>query len=111
MLKKLICVATGALAMAVTVGAAAPMPAAMIATQSSDPDGYYCFGGGYDSCWPIAYSHEVYSDETMTTLIGSGSDTCNGGPHVTSPWLPSGYTVKTRMFVCSGMGPYLPSEW
>jgi hypothetical protein len=30
---------------------------------------------------------------------------------VTSPWLPSGYEVKTPMYVCSGMGPYLPSDW
>lgn len=91
-------------------GAAAPMPTVTATVQMTDSEDYYCTGG-FDSCWPIAFSHEVYSDETMTTLIGSGYDTCNGGPHVTSPWLPSGYVVKTRMFVCAGMGPYLPPEW
>lgn len=85
-------------------GAAVPAPAAV---QSSED--FYCTG--HSTCWPIAFYHEVYSDETMTNLIGSGYDTCNGGPFVTSPWLPTGYTVKTRMYVCTGNGPYLPPDW
>jgi hypothetical protein len=104
-----ILVLSAASAFVMTAGAApmpAPMPATSAVVQSED---YYCFG--YDSCWPIAFHHEVYSDAEMTNLIGSGYDTCNGGPHVTSPWLPSGYTVKTRMFVCAGSGPYLPPDW
>jgi len=98
------------LTMFILAGAAAPTPmASSAAAQIADPDGYYCMG--FDECWPIAYLHHVYSDETMTTMIGSGSDICNGGPHVTTPNLPSGYAVKTRMHVCTGMGPYLPWDW
>lgn len=104
---KVLGVAAAALSMNVLTAGAVSAPPATAAMQSGDD--YYCTG--YDTCWPIAYSYEVYSDESMTTLIGSGYDTCNGGPHVTSPWLPSGYTVKTRMFVCAGFGPYLPPEW
>lgn len=91
----------------VMAAGAAPMPVASAATQSSED--YYCTG--YDSCWPIAFQHEIYSDAEMTNLIGSGYDSCNGGPHVTSPWLPAGYEVKTRMYVCAGNGPYLPPDW
>ncbi|WP_292037453.1 MULTISPECIES: hypothetical protein [unclassified Brevundimonas] len=109
MVKKIMGVTSAAFTLAASMSIAAPIPAA--AAMQEDPEGYYCFGGGYDSCKPIAYSYEVYADETMTTLIGSGSDTCNGGPFVTSPSLPTGYTVKTRMFVCSDMGPYLPWDW
>lgn len=105
---KVLGVAVAALAMNVmTTGAVSAPPAA--AMQSGE--GYYCEGGRHDECWPIAYSYEVYSDESMTTLIGSGSDSCNGGPFVTSPWLPAGYVVKTPMFVCAGIGPYLPPGW
>lgn len=111
MTKKMMSAAFSAFTLAASTSFAAPIPTFAATVQMEDPDGYYCFGGTHDSCKPIAYSYEVYSDETMTTLIGSGSDTCNGGPFVSSPWLPTGYTVKTRMFVCSAMGPYMPWDW
>jgi hypothetical protein len=105
-MKRQILVLSAASAFVMAAGAA-PMPATSAVVQSSED--YYCFG--YDNCWPIAFHHEVYSDPEMTNLISSGYDTCNGGPFVTSPWLLSGYTVKTRMFVCAGSGPYLPPDW
>lgn len=79
------------------------------AQQWAASDEFYCFGP--NDCWPIAFRHYVYSDETMSNLIGYGEDGCNGGPFVTSPWLPTGYTVKERAFVCAGSGPYLPMDW
>lgn len=106
---KVLGVAMAALTMNILTAGAAPAPPPPAAMQSGD--GYYCEGGRFDNCWPIAYSYEVYSDESMTALIGSGFDSCNGGPFVTSPWLPAGYVVKTPMFVCAGMGPYLPPDW
>lgn len=102
--------AIASLAIAVLASGAAPTPPASATSLAlSSSEDFYCFN--FDNCWPVAFSHEVYSDSTMTTLIGSGEDTCNGGPHVTSPMLPSGYAVRTRMYVCSEMGPYLPPEW
>ncbi|QBX37439.1 hypothetical protein E4M02_01380 [Brevundimonas sp. S30B] len=70
---------------------------------------FYCFG--YDNCWPVAFRYEVYSDETMTELIHTAADGCNGGPFVSAPWLPAGHTVRERMYVCSSYGPYLPHDW
>ena len=93
----------------VTLGASAPAPAAQ---QYYPGPGVYCLGP--NSCYPIAYSHEVYSDAEHTNLIGSGSDSCvqSGSQiYVTSPWLPSGYQVSTQMYVCADGGPYLPGDW
>lgn len=106
---KVLGVALAALTMNImTAGAtAAPPPAAALQSGLDQ----YCIGVGSENCWPIAFYYEVYSDPSMTTLIGSGYDTCNGGPHVTSPWLPNGYVVKTIMYVCASTGPYLPPEW
>lgn len=103
---KVLGVAVAALSMNILTAGAAPVPPAAAALQSGLDQ--YCMGG---TCWPIAFSYEVYTDPGMGTLIFSGYDTCNGGPHVTSPWLPSGYVVKTQIYVCAGMGPYLPPEW
>ncbi|HYC98020.1 hypothetical protein [Brevundimonas sp.] len=105
-MKRQILVLSVASALVMTAGAA-PAPAASVALQSSED--FYCTD--HNTCWPIAFYHEIYSDEAMTNLIGSGSDSCNGGPFVTSPWLPAGYEVKTRMYVCAGNGPYLPPDW
>lgn len=105
-MKRQILVLSAASALILAAGAT-PMAATSAAAQSSEE--YYCIG--YGNCWPIAFYHEVYSDPEMTNLIGSGYDTCNGGPNVSSPWLPAGYAVKTRMFVCAGSGPYLPPDW
>jgi hypothetical protein len=100
-------VAMAAFTMNVMAAGAAPAPPAVAAAQSGEDQ--YCLG--FDNCWPIAYSYEVYSDSSMTILIHAASDSCNGGPFVTSPWLPAGYVVKTRMYVCAGFGPYLPPDW
>ena len=105
-MKRQILVLSAASALVMAAGAA-PMAATSAAAQSSED--YYCTG--YSNCWPIAFSHEVYSDAELTNLIGSGNDSCNGGPHVTSPQLPTGYDVKTRMYVCGNYGPFMPEDW
>lgn len=116
------------LMMAASLGAAAPAPAATVpalpmatslAAAAVAFQQYYPGPGVYcttpNDCAPIAYSYEVYSDAELTNLIATGQDSCVGGiggnVYVTSPQLPSGYEVKTPMYVCSGMGPYLPPEW
>ena len=115
MIKKIMGAASAGALLMVSLGAAAPLPAvttaatSMVTFQHTPSEDYYCTG--FDNCWPIAHSYEVYSDETMTTLISSGQDSCNGGPFVTAPWLLTGYTVKTRMFVCGASGPFLPFDW
>lgn len=115
MIKKFLGATSAGVLLMASLGAAAPMPAAsaaattMVAFQYTPSEDYYCTG--FETCWPIAHSYQVYSDETMTTLISSGEDTCNGGPFVTAPYLLTGYTVKTRMFVCGGSGPFLPFDW
>ena len=96
--------------LAVSLGASAPA----IAPQQYYPGpGVYCMSFGQD-CFPIAYSHEVFSDPEHTQLIGSGVDHCwQSGSlyYVSSPWLPSGYQVSTPMYVCAEGGPYLPGDW
>ena len=109
---KILATALAGLGLSMSLGAAAPAPMAAAAQQYYPGPGIYCFG--FDQCYPIAYSYEVYSDAEHTNLIGSGYDSCvaSGSQiYVTSPWLPSGYEVKTPMYVCSGFGPYLPPEW
>lgn len=106
---KVMSVALAGLTMSMMVGAAAPMP---MMQQYYPGEGIYCFG--YDQCFPIAYQRDVYSDAAHTNWIGGGSDSCvqSGSMiYVTTPQLPAGYEVKTPMYVCSGMGPYLPPEW
>ncbi|MBK1967940.1 hypothetical protein JIX58_02385 [Brevundimonas diminuta] len=66
-------VAMAALTMNVVAAGAAPVPPAVAAAQSGDDQ--YCLG--FDNCWPIAHSYEVYSDSNMTTLIHAASDSCN----------------------------------
>ncbi len=123
---RMLCAVSAGLMMAASLGAAAPAPAApapivatslavaAVAFQQYYPGpGIYCTTP--NDCAPIAYSYEVYSDPELTNLIATGQDSCVGGiggtVYVTSPQLPSGYEVKTPMYVCSGMGPYLPPEW
>ena len=109
---KMLGAALAGLTLSMSLGAAAPAPAASVQQYYPGP-GIYCFSGHSD-CFPIAYSYEVYSDAEHTNLIGSGSDSCVQSGQmifVTSPWLPAGYEVKTPMYVCSGFGPYLPPEW
>lgn len=109
---KMLGAAVAGLTLSMSLGAAAPAPAPAVQQYYPGP-GVYCFGG-HDQCFPIAYSYEVYSDAEHTNLIGSGSDSCVQSGQmifVTSPWLPAGYEVKTPMYVCSGMGPYLPGDW
>jgi hypothetical protein len=127
---RMLCAVSAGLMMAASLGAAAPAPAApavpspMVATslavtavafqQYYPGPGIYC-SADINGCAPIAYSYEVYSDAGLTNLIGSGYDSCvsgiGGTVYVTSPQLPSGYEVKTQMYVCTSMGPYLPWDW
>lgn len=91
------------------VGAAAPMP---MLQQYYPGEGIYCMGR--DACYPIAYQRDVYSDPALTNLIGSGSDGCTQSGSmvwITTPQLPTGYEVKTPMWVCTPTGPYEPSDW
>lgn len=109
MRNKVLGVVLAGLTMSVSLGAAAPVPAVQ---QYYPGPGVYCFG--YDQCYPIAYSRQVFSDSELTNLIGEGSDRCVGAGsqiYVTSPQLPAGFEVATPMYVCSGFGPYLPPDW
>lgn len=112
-MKRQILALMAAAGMAVALGgmsAAGAAPASSSGAQQwPGNDDYYCFGP--DNCWPIAYRHYVYTDETMSELVHFAEDGCNGGPFVTSPWLPAGYTVRERAFVCASSGPYLPFDW
>lgn len=106
---KMMGVAMASLTISTMVGAAAPMPTLQ---QYYPGEGIYCMG--HSACYPIAYQRDVYSDDSMTTLIGSGSDGCTQSGNmvwITTPQLPTGYEVKTPMWVCTPMGPYLPMDW
>jgi len=115
MLKNILAATAAGLIMAASLGAAAPPPAAAAAAsvqQYYPGPGVYCFGP--NQCFPIAYSYEVYSDAEHTNYIGGGYDTCvqSGSMiYVSSPNLPSGYEVKTPMYVCTEMGPFEPGDW
>lgn len=112
--RRMTAIGLAGLAMTLSMGAAAPVAGATLAVQQYYPGpGVYCEGGGPNNCAPIAYRHEVYSDAGHTNLIGSGEDSCVGDSmiYVTSPNLPAGYQVSTPMYVCTAMGPYLPSGW
>ncbi|MGO4411016.1 MULTISPECIES: hypothetical protein [unclassified Brevundimonas] len=106
---KVMGIALAGLTMSTMVGAAAPMP---MVQQYVPGEGIYCMGR--DGCYPIAYQRDVYSDAALTNLIASASDGCTQSGDwvwITTPQLPTGYEVKTPMWVCSPMGPYLPHDW
>lgn len=113
MLVKLTGAAFAGLMVMGTLGGAAPAPSAATAMQQYHEHypGVYCYPNGY--CWPIIYQHDVYSDDTMTNWIGGGTDTCSesgGLVFRNEPWLPSGYEVKTPLYLCAPGGPYeIPS--
>lgn len=100
------------LTMAVSLGGAAATTTTATQQYYAGP-GIYCFGP--NSCYPIAFQREVYSDAELTNLIGSGYDSCVGGHGdmvwITTPQLPTGYEVATPMYVCTPGGPYLPMDW
>jgi hypothetical protein len=104
---KLMGAAFAGLTMIASLGGAAPAPAASAAQQYGPYyPGVYCSG---QTCWPIIYQHDVYTDESMTTWIGGGTDTCSesmGMVFRNEPWLPTGYEVKTPLYLCAPGGPY-----
>lgn len=106
------------LMLAASLGAAAPAPAAPVVPLASTMaaavmfqqyypgPGIYCFTGS-TGCYPVGYHHDVYSDAELTNLIGSGDDTCSSYGeyvYVNTPSLPSGYEVKTPIWVCTPDG-------
>ena len=108
---KTVAATVAGLIMTASLGAAAPAAAPAVQQYYPGP-GIYCITS--QECWPIAYSYEVYSDAGHTNYIGGGSDQCiQSGQqiYVSSPNLPSGYEVKTPMYVCTPMGPYVPGDW
>lgn len=105
---KLMGAAFAGLMMMGTLGGAAPAP--MPAAQQYHPyyPGVYCYPNN-GPCWPIVYHHDVYSDESQTTWLGGGTDTCTesgGMVWRNEPWLPAGYDVKTPQYLCAPGGPY-----
>ena len=109
---KILAATFAGLTMTASLGAAAPAPTAPVVQQYYPGPGVYCFGP--NDCFPIAYQHEVYSDSAHTNYIGGGYDSCvqSGSQiYVSSPNLPTGYDVKTPMYVCTDMGPYEPGDW
>ena len=62
----------------------------------------------------VAYSYVYYSDAAKTQQLGTAWDTCRQSGqtiYVIKPFIPTAYYDETPMFVCSGMGPYLPPDW
>lgn len=89
-----------ALASAVLVTAAFG-PAEAVVRQSYDPEA-------------VAYSYSYYADEAKTEYLGEAYDTCGGSQYnhwVLHPYIPTAYYDQTPMYVCTGMGPYLPPDW
>lgn len=105
---KVIGAALAGLTMFASLGGAAPAPAASAAQQYYPGyPGVYCSG---QTCWPIIYQHDVYSDAEQTNWIGGGTDTCvesMGMVWRNEPQLPAGYDVKTPLYLCAPGGPYL----
>jgi hypothetical protein len=63
----------------------------------------------------IAYSYVYYADEAKTEVLGYTFDTgcVVSGRNVYAQRvnIPTPYFDATPMYVCSGMGPYLPPDW
>lgn len=62
----------------------------------------------------VAYSYVYYADAAKTQQLGTAWDTCRQSGstvYVIKPYIPTAYYDETPMFVCSGMGPYLPPDW
>ena len=62
----------------------------------------------------VAYSYVYYADAAKTQQLGTAWDTCRQSGstiYVIKPNIPTAYYDETPMFVCSGMGPYLPPDW
>jgi hypothetical protein len=63
----------------------------------------------------IAYSYVLYEDAAKTIVIGYDSDRgCVVSGHnvyAQRVQLHTPYYDATPMYICSGMGPYLPPDW
>lgn len=62
----------------------------------------------------VAYSYDYYADPEKTEYLGTVQDACiSVGENVivSNPNIPTPYYNQTPMYVCSGMGPYLPGDW
>ncbi|RZJ32022.1 MAG: hypothetical protein EON85_02470 [Brevundimonas sp.] len=109
---KLTATAFAGLIMMGTLGGAAPAPTAAQQYHPYYP-GVYCYPNN-GPCWPIIYQHDVYSDESQTTWLGGGTDTCSesgGMVWRNEPSLPTGHDVKTPLYLCAPGGPYeVPSS-
>ena len=94
---KHLCLAlAGAVLTTVAVG-----PAEAVMRQSYDP-------------LAVAYVYHYYADAEMTEYLGTTSDHCGGSQHnhwVLHPYIPTPYYEQIPMYVCTGMGPYLPPDW
>ncbi|GAA0644920.1 hypothetical protein [Brevundimonas lenta] len=92
-----ICLAVAAAALTT----AAVGPAEALVRQSWDPS-------------MVAYSYVYYADAAKTIELGYAEDQCvasGSSVYVSSPYIPTAYYDRTPMYVCSGMGPYLPPDW
>ena len=61
-----------------------------------------------------AYSYVYYADAAKTEVLGYARDRCvtsGNTVYVAHPYIPTPYYDQTAMYVCSGMGPYLPPDW
>lgn len=61
-----------------------------------------------------AYTYVYYADAAKTEVLGYASDRCvtsGNTVYVVHPYIPTPYYDQTAMYVCSGMGPYLPPDW
>lgn len=93
---------TGLHRAAAAAAAAAMMAAPLAAAALQTPEG------------PTAYRYIIYADAAKTEIIGTAEDTCGQSGsyvYVISPNLPTPYYDQERAFICSEMGPYIPSDW
>lgn len=63
----------------------------------------------------IAYSYDYYADAEKTQYLGTTVDTgCVVSGHEVYAQrvnIPSPYYDATPMYMCSGVGPWLPPDW
>lgn len=84
---------------------------AMGAVSAEAHDEYWVEG---NQTYPIAYVYTFYSDAEKTQVTGYAEDRCvqsGNTVYASHPNISTPYYDETPIFVCSGMGPYLPSNW
>ncbi|MNH49258.1 hypothetical protein D3C85_828340 [compost metagenome] len=63
----------------------------------------------------VAYSYVLYEDAAKTIVIGYDSDrgcvVSGQNVYAQRVQLHTPYYDATPMYICSGMGPYLPPDW